>query len=140
MLRVLAVCVALGALAAPAFSQPDEAPAPAAECTALPEALRGCAPAACLQPHPFMRGFQITHRVIGADGEACAYTQTMPGDMTMSCRFSEDGRVEMAASIEEMLTTGAMSGSTSAPANAMTRECEIRGRDGAVIPWGDSRD
>lgn len=137
MKRALAIGLLIGAtLAAPALSQPDQ-PLIAPECAALPEALRGCTPASCQQPHPFLRNFMITHAVAGPDGEACGYSQTMPGEMAMACRFSEAGRSEYAGVVEEMLA-GRMSGATSAPESAMTRECEIRDRNGAVVPWGNS--
>jgi hypothetical protein len=133
---VVGALAVVSALALPAVSQPQE-PALAAACAALPEALRGCAPATCQQPHPFMRSFTITHTVSGPDEAACAYTQSMPGDMVMSCRFSEAGRAEFALEVEEMLA-GRMSGSTSAPASATTRECEVRDRNGNLVPWGNS--
>ncbi|MBX3429152.1 MAG: hypothetical protein KF779_06200 [Hyphomonadaceae bacterium] len=103
-------------------------------CVALAEALRTCAPASCQQRHPFVGTFMIEHRITGMDGETCGYTQSMPGDMSMRCRFTPGGRSEMADLIVEM-QRGNFSGGTGQQ-NVLTRECEVRDRDGNVLPWG----
>lgn len=138
MRRLFVVTVLGGAIAAACAQTgaPPATPPVAADmsCQALAEAMEGCAPAACSQRHPFMRSFQIEHRVVGLEGDRCAYSQTMPGDMLMTCRFTPEGRGEMAGLIRQM-ERGNLSGGTGQQ-NAMTRECEVRDSTGAVIPWG----
>lgn len=138
MRRLFVVTVLGGAIAAACAQTgaPPATPPVAADmsCQALAEAMEGCAPAACNQQHPFMRSFQIEHRVVGLVGDRCAYSQTMPGDMLMTCRFTPEGRGEMAGLIRQM-ERGNLSGGTGQQ-NAMTRECEVRDSTGAVIPWG----
>ncbi|MEZ5960813.1 MAG: hypothetical protein R3C30_10380 [Hyphomonadaceae bacterium] len=137
MQRLLVIGVLSGALAA-ACAQTASQPTPGAQasvsCPAFADAMERCAPAACSQRHPFMRSFQIDHRVSGLEGDRCAYTQTMPGDMLMTCRFTPEGRAEMAGQIREM-ERGNLSGGTGRD-SAMTRECEVRDSNGVVIPWG----
>ena len=112
-------------------------------CTAFPDALRACAPSSCGQPHVFAPNFTIEHRITGIEDNACVYTQSMPGEMTMACRLSESGRDELATDMEEFQRTGELSFSFSTedptPETAMTRECQIRDRDGNIIPWGTSQ-
>lgn len=137
MRRLFVVTILAGGIAAACAqtgSQPATPVAAAMSCTALAEAMEGCAPATCRQQHPFMRSFQIEHRVAGPDGVRCAYSQTMPGDMLMTCRFTLEGRAEMAGLIREM-ERGNLSGGTGRE-SAMTRECEVRDSKGEVIPWG----
>jgi hypothetical protein len=81
-----------------------------------------------------MRTFTIDHRVTGLEGERCGYTQSVPGDMSMTCRFTPEGRTEMAELILEM-ERGNLSGGTGQQ-SVLTRECEVRDRDGNVLPWG----
>jgi hypothetical protein len=137
MIRQIVILAVFGAAAAAACAQtganPQAAPT-AGNCQAFTEALRGCAPASCDQRHPFAPGFTITHRVTGTDGEHCAYTQSMPDDMSMSCSFTPAGREEMAGLIEDM-GRGNFSGGTGQQ-NAMTRECVVRDGSGTPIPWG----
>ncbi|MEZ5958372.1 MAG: hypothetical protein R3C27_14300 [Hyphomonadaceae bacterium] len=141
MRRLLFTAVVTGAIAAacaqtsPVTPLPTPATVTAPEsCPALADAMERCTPAACSQRHPFMRAFQIEHRVAGPEGDRCVYSQTMPGDMLMTCRFSAEGRAEMAGLVREM-ERGNLSGGTGQQ-NAMTRECEVRDSNGAVIPWG----
>jgi hypothetical protein len=138
MPRLLVIAAAL-ALAtsigcAQTTASPQSSAPTAASCQALPAALRGCEAITCNEPHPFVRSFTMEHRVAGPDGDRCGYTQRMPGDMSMSCRLSEEGRNEMAAQVEEM-ARGNLSGGTGRQ-NAMTRECEVRDSSGTVVPWG----
>lgn len=118
----------------------------AANCESFAEALRACAPAACRQPHPIVPNFTIEHRVTGVEDGACAYTQSVPGDMHMSCRFSERGRMEVAEQMQDMLsgrqTNFSFSFSTSDPAQdtALTRECALLDSNGDVVSWGASKD
>lgn len=137
MQRLLLVVVVLSGVIAAACAQTGAQPTlPAApvSCPALADALERCAPAACSQQHPFMRSSQIEHRVAGPEGDRCVYTQTMPGDMLMTCRFTPEGRTEMSGLIREM-ERGNFSGGTGRQ-SAMTRECEVQDSNGAVIPWG----
>jgi hypothetical protein len=110
-------------------------------CTALPAALRACTPVQCTQPHP-LANFTIHHEILGMDGDACVYNQSMPSDMMMRCRFSESGRAEYAAEIGAYQSSGELSGhfSSSEPPqqDVMTRECEVIDSDGHVWPWGMS--
>ena len=133
ILAALALTV-VAACAQTAASPQPASPTVAATCQALPDALRGCAPMTCGQPHPFVRSFTIEHRVVGPDGDRCGYSQTMPGEMTMTCRFTEAGRAEMAAQVEAM-ERGSLSGGTGQQ-SAMTRDCEVRDSSGSVVPWG----
>lgn len=118
--------------------------APTASCLQFADALRACAPASCGQPHPLVSGFTIEHRVVGQQAGGCAYTQSMPGDMVMSCRLSESGRSEIASQLEDTLSGRRQSFSfrfsTADPPqdNTMTRECILRDRSGTIIPWGES--
>lgn len=128
------ILVAAGALACAAgFAVGEEPNRLIGQCGGLPEALRQCAPETCAQPHPFVPGFEISHRVEGLLGEACAYRQSMPAEMSMSCQLSAAGREEMAHLVEEM-AQGRMSGGTGRD-TVTTRECQVRDRSGAVIPW-----
>lgn len=121
---------------------PQAADVVLADCAQLPAALRACAPIACGQPHMLVRDFTIKHQIDGRDGGLCRYSQTVPGDMLMSCRFSEAGAEEVASQHEDM-QDGEFSFSYSSDdpeqQNAMTRECVLTGPDGAVIPWGTTR-
>lgn len=139
--------LALGLFAATAFAASPEPPAePLAETPAAPasddkpgaadrafaEALVGCRPAKHQGPHPFVRGFVIDHEIVGESDGACAYTQTMPGGMTMDCKLSSDGRAGLAAEFRE-LAEGRMSGGTGAQPG-WTRDCEIVTKDGTRMP------
>ena len=140
-------CLALGLVAATAFAASPEPPAetpatasaepvkdetPGAADRAFAEALVGCRPATHEGPHPFVRGFVIEHEIVGETGATCAYTQTMPGGMTMDCKLSSDGRAALAAEFRD-LAEGRMSGGTGSQP-AWTRECEIVTQDGKRMP------
>jgi hypothetical protein len=142
---VLGVLLAAASCAAPDPMEREATLAPAAiNCREFADALRACAPSSCRQPHPLASGFTIEHRITGLEAAECAYTQSVPGDMAMTCRFSETGRSEMASQMEGMLSGGqrsfSFSFSTSDPPQdtAMTRECILRDHSGAAIPWGVS--
>jgi len=140
-------CLALGLVAATAFAVSPEPPvesttgapaepvqdgAPGAADRAFAEALVGCRPARHEGPHPFVKGFEIEHQVTGESGGVCAYTQSMPGGMTMDCKLSVEGRAALAAEFREM-AEGRMSGGTSSQPS-WTRECEIVTQDGKRMP------
>lgn len=137
MRALLIAAAGLSAVAcAPTADNPgatQSAAPPGVGCGALAQSLRACAPASCRQPHPFVPSFIIEHRVMGSDGAVCAYSQSMPSDMSMSCRFSPEGRAEMAHVIEEM-ERGNLSGGTGRQ-SAMTRECTVHDSSGGIVPW-----
>lgn len=135
----LLAATAFAASPEPPVESPAQAPAepvaddpPGAADRAFAEALVGCRPAKHQGPHPFVRGFVIDHEIVGESDGICAYTQTMPGGMTMDCKLSSDGRAGLAAEFRE-LAEGRMSGGTGAQP-AWTRECEIVTRDGKRMP------
>jgi hypothetical protein len=135
-MRRLAIAIVLAGVIGAACAQTGSGSQSlgAGGCPALADALRGCAPASCRHAHPLVATFTIEHRVTGLDGAHCGYTQTVPGDMLMSCRFTADGRSEMAELITEMVR-GNLSGGTGRE-SVVTRECEVRDRDGTLLPWG----
>ena len=90
---------------------------------AFAEAVSACTAATHETPHPFVRGFTIQHTVVGKDGDACKYSQTMPGDMRMECRLGEEGQAALAHEYHE-LAAGRMSGGTSSKPARMD-DCEI---------------
>lgn len=123
--------VVLAAAAAAAVAAP---PGPDPATLAFADALRACTPARHGTPHPFVRGFTSEHVVVGEDAGACAYTQSMPGGMSMACAFTEANRVAMAAEIAAA-AGGRMSGGTgSRPAWAA--DCAIVTADGERTPFG----
>ncbi|HQZ32650.1 MAG TPA: hypothetical protein PLG89_12415 [Arenimonas sp.] len=110
----------------------SRAAAAIADPAAFAEALEGCIAASHSAPHPFMKGFTIEHAITGEADGACAYSQTMPGDMRMECRLTEAGRSGLAGEFRQQ-AQGRMSGSTGAQP-AWTSECEIVGKDGKRTP------
>ncbi|HBD20028.1 MAG TPA: hypothetical protein DC063_08050 [Arenimonas sp.] len=122
------------ALATPAAAKDEPAPEPGAADRAFAEAVEACRAASHQGPHPFMKGFTIDHVVAGEQDGACAYSQTMPGEMRMECKLSKQGRAGLATEFHA-LAEGRMSGSTSAQP-AWTRECEILTKDGKRLPMG----
>lgn len=141
------VCLVLGLVAATALAASPEPPTettaqtpaesaadqtPGAADRAFAEALVGCRPAKHEGPHPFVKGFVIEHQITGESGAVCAYTQTMPGGMTMDCKLSSDGRAALAAEFRE-LADGRLSGGTGSQPS-WTRECEIVTQDGKRMP------
>ncbi|MEZ6023834.1 MAG: hypothetical protein R3C16_10585 [Hyphomonadaceae bacterium] len=149
MTKRVAIACALGLFAAAcapsASTQTSASVAPAAAqggCAGFSTALRACAPARCAHPHPLVPTFTIEHRIAGMEDGACAYTQTVPGDMTMRCRFSEAGRSEFAEEINAMVSgrQTTFSFSTSDPQDTVvTRECVVLDAAGREIPWGVSQ-
>lgn len=140
-------CLALGLVAVTAYAVSPEPPAeastgasaepvkdgaPGAADRAFAEALVGCRPARHEGPHPFVKGFVIEHQITGETDATCAYTQSMPGGMTMDCKLSSEGRAALAAEFREM-AEGRMSGGT-ASQPSWSRECEIVTQDGKRMP------
>lgn len=129
-LMCLALLLATPVLAAdPA---PADGPADITDPAAFADALEACTAATHAAPHPFMKGFEIRHAITGESDGACAYSQTMPGDMRMECGLSEAGRRGLAGEFREQ-AQGRMSGSTGAQP-AWTGECEIVAKDGKRTP------
>lgn len=122
------------ALSGAAFAADPAAPGAGAADRAFAEAIGACRAASHQAPHPFVRGFTIEHVVAGEQDGACAYSQTMPGEMRMECKLSKEGRAGLAAEFLEM-AEGRMSGSTSAQP-AWAGECEILTKDGKRLPMG----
>ncbi|WP_176693099.1 hypothetical protein [Arenimonas terrae] len=118
--------------ATPATPAASAAPAGGGAERAFAEALVGCRAATHQGPHPFVRGFVIDHAIAGETDGACAYSQTMPGEMRMECKLSVEGRAGLAAEFRAQ-AEGRMSGGTGEQP-AWTRECEIVTRDGKRMP------
>lgn len=132
--RPLFLLLALATAAATAGEPAPAAPEPGAADRAFAEAIEACRAASHQAPHPFMRGFTIEHVVAGEQDGACAYSQTMPGEMRMECKLSKEGRAGLAAEFLAM-AEGRMSGST-ASQPAWAAECEILTKDGKRLPVG----
>lgn len=127
-LLVIAIVLAIPAGAA------ETAPAEIADPAAFADALDGCAPSTHAAPHPFMKGFVIQHAIAGEKDGACAYSQTMPGDMRMECGLTEAGRRDLAAEFREQ-AQGRMSGGTGKQP-AWTAECDVVAKNGKRTPMG----
>lgn len=100
-------------------------------CSALPSALRSGATLVCTDPVTAERRFELEHRLRCDEAELCLYTQTLPDNMTLWCRFSPQGR-EAYATIIETRADGPIWG-------IMARECELRDSAGAIIPFESAR-
>ena len=133
------VCLALSLVAASALAASPEPPvetvAPAEPANAdrdFAEALEACRAATHQGPHPFVKGFVIEHTITGESGGSCAYSQTMPGQMTMDCKLSAQGRAALATEFRD-LAEGRLSGGTGSQPS-WSRECEIVTKDGKRMP------
>jgi hypothetical protein len=126
---LMALMFASSSLAAETEAQ---APATIADPAAFADALQACTASSHTAPHPFMKGFVIEHAIAGEQDGACAYSQTMPGEMRMECKLSEAGRSGLAGEFREQ-AQGRMSGSTGAQP-AWTGECEIVDKAGKRSP------
>ena len=136
IVTLTSVCVALTVVLVAQTPTGSQTPAPGrpADVAAFSAALEACTAAKVATPHPFMRDFIIEHTVTKEDAGLCDYRQTMPGDMTMICALSEEGRKQLATEMRNMAEGGSMRGSTSAaPAQWMT-ECEIETASGQRSP------
>jgi hypothetical protein len=131
-MKLALVSIAL-LLAMPARAA-EPAVAEIADPATFADALEGCTASTHAAPHPFMKGFVIQHVITGEKDDACAYSQTMPGDMRMECRLSEAGRRGLAGEFREQ-AQGRMSGGTGEQP-AWTAECEIVGKDDRRTPMG----
>lgn len=121
------------ALLVPATATAEDLPV-VADPAAFAEAVAACTPASRSEPHPFVKGFEITHAVTGETDGRCDYSQTMPGGMHMACRLGEEGRAGLAEEFREQ-AAGRMSGGTGQQ-KAWTRDCELVTADGKRTPMG----
>ena len=125
-MKRLLPCLVL-ALAPIAFAA--DAPPGAEAALAFADQVQACEAGTHASPHPLMRGFTIEHEVTGAgeDGR-CAYSQTMPGNMRMECRFDEANRAGFADQLREQ-AHGRLSGGTGQQP-PWASDCEIVMADG----------
>jgi hypothetical protein len=128
-MKTLTACLVL-VFALPA-SAADTAEA-ALDAGAFADALEACTVATHQGPHPFVRGFTITHQIVADTEAGCEYTQTMPGDMHMACVLSESGRSGLAEEMRRQ-AEGKLSGSTS-DQPTWSSGCEIVTKDGKRLP------
>jgi hypothetical protein len=129
--------VAVGALSvAASWSLAAQAPSSStpAEIRVFADALDACKPAKASAPHLLMKAFVVEHTITGEKNALCAYSQTMPGKMTMECGFTAAGRKSMAAEIRKLADGGSMSGGTSQAQPDWAKECEIVTASGARSP------
>jgi len=130
-----AVCFA-SAVHAQAPPPAAQAPTPgsADDVRTFADALETCKTGKVATPHPFMKSFVIEHTVTGDTDAACGYVQTMPGKMTMECKFTASGRKQMAAELRASVAGGPMRGGTSMAQPEWAKECEIVTASGARSP------
>ncbi len=124
---VFLVLVSHHPTAAQALSSP-------AEVGTFASSLETCTAASARTPHLLMPAFVVEHTVEGEKAGTCAYSQTMPGNMTMTCALSQAGRTALAAELKTMATGGSLKGGTSMTAPAWFKECEILLPNGNRIP------
>lgn len=124
---ILATLIGAPAVALTTQPWPEAAP----NCSALPDALRSGATIVCRDPVTAERTFEAEHRLRCDEAALCIYTQTMPDDLTLWCRFSPQGR-EAYAEIIETRADGPIRG-------IMARECELRDSAGAIILFESAR-
>jgi len=131
ILRSLILLLVMAPLAAA-----QDPPAPGEDPAAFADALAACEPAALRIPHPLVRPFFVVHTVHGEKDGRCRYDQTMPGDMTMECAFTPEGRKAMVEEIRKLAGDAILQGSTKGPQPAWTKDCEIVTKDGTRTPFG----
>ena len=125
-MKRLMPCLLL-ALAMPVLA--GDAPPGVEEALAFADKVEACEAGTHSSPHPLIRGFVIEHAVAGSgeDGR-CDYSQTMPGNMRMECRFDEQHRGGFAEQLREQ-AHGRMSGGTGQQP-PWASDCEIVMADG----------
>jgi hypothetical protein len=123
-------------LAAVPAAATGQGPQPGEDPAVFAAALERCEAAVLKVPHPLVRPFIVTHTVRGETDGRCQYEQTMPGNMTMACAFTADGRAAMAEEIRKLAADGPLRGSTKGPQPAWAKECEIVMPDGKRVPFG----
>jgi hypothetical protein len=112
----------------------QKAPAPAIDIEPFAAALEECKPATQEMPHPLMANVTIKHTIVGEKNGKCAYTQSMPGNMSMECAFAPESRKSVADSLRWMVKDSRVSGSTKAPVADWMKECEIVMPSGQRVP------
>ncbi len=126
---IAAVVVLAGLLSAPAIGLTTRPwPEAAPDCDALASALRSGSAFVCRQASTADPAFEAEHRFRCDEDQRCTYTKTLPRERTLWCRFTEAGRAEFAAAIE-----------AGARDPTAMRECELRDRGGAIIPFEGAR-
>jgi len=110
-----------------------------AEVGTFAAALESCTAATARTRHLLMPTFVVEHTVDGQKGGTCAYRQTMPGNMMMTCGLSETGRVELATEIRKLAEGGPVTGGTTMAAPAWFKECEILMPNGNRVPAAPAR-
>lgn len=80
------------------------------------QALESCQEAKFEMKHPMVQGFTIVETIHGMENDKCKYTQTMPNDGLMSCKFDEAQRQALAQDQMKMQEYG-----------SNTEICEITG-------------
>jgi hypothetical protein len=70
-------------------------PAPPLECAEYPAKLESCSPYTCTFTHPFT-GQPMQRRIVGLDGDRCAYVEQMPNGGSMECSYTASMRKDMA--------------------------------------------
>ncbi|HEX5694217.1 MAG TPA: hypothetical protein VFY00_06325 [Arenimonas sp.] len=132
LLLVPALALAVQSEAPPAPAKDTPATGAATNDLAFAASLEACVAASHRSPHPFVSGFVIEHQISGLEDGRCNYSQSMPGNMRMECKFSDAGRNAMALEFREM-AAGRMSGGTGEQP-AWTQDCEIITADGKRMP------
>ncbi len=105
-----------------------------AEISAFVAALESCTEAKASTPHPLMTSFTVEHTIAGAKEAGYDYRQTMPGNLTMVCTLSVEGRKALAGELSVYAKGGTISGSTSGLRPAWWSECELETADGTRQP------
>jgi len=105
-----------------------------AEVTAFIGHLDTCSPGTARTPHPLMTSFVVEHSVVGETDGTCGYRQTMPGNMTMVCALTPDGRKALAADLGAMAAGGALRGGTTRAPPVWMSECQIELQNGTRLP------
>lgn len=110
-----------------------------AEVSAFATSLEACAAGTARTPHLLMPTFVVEHTIEGEKGDMCAYRQTMPGNMTMTCALSEAGRAALAVELKTLADGGSFKGGTNQAVPAWFKECEILMPNGNRIPAAPAR-
>jgi hypothetical protein len=139
MLSMLSTSVSASGTIAAAINLPvaaasQKAAPPAIDVEPFAAALEECKPATQEMPHPLMPNVMIKHTVTGEKDGKCAYTQSMPGNMSMECAFTPETRKGMADQLRWMAKDSRVSGSTKAPMPEWMKECEIVMPSGQRVP------
>jgi hypothetical protein len=130
---VLLLSAVYAQVPAPAPAQPPT-PGSVEDVRAFADGLESCKTGKVATAHPLMKSFVIEHTVTGDKDATCGYVQTMPGKMTMECKFTASGRKLMAAELRASVAGGPMRGGTSMAQPEWAKECEIVTASGTRSP------